>query len=125
MSGKTRNPTIIRAERLDLLKTWLSHHLRMEILYKELRKTFNASPECHANDVVQKIFLDYTALVAEKVGDLGCHQTKFSGWLDWYLYDNGAGEKGFEAKASNWKTSKRIKSLEDLLDLIENKPNNK
>ena len=109
---------MIRAEKLDLLNQWVCLYLRTRLVYKNLRQMFDAAPECEVISIADDIHEEYTKLVAEKVGDE-------DNWLDWYLFENDAGEKGFEAKAANWKKGRKIKTLEDLLDLIENKPNNK
>lgn len=118
MKNKTKNLTTIRDENLNLLNEWISLFFRKEIVYKNLRQMFGASPECEVNDIMGKIFLQYTNLVAEKVGDK-------DNWLDWFLYDNDAGRNGFEAKASSWKEMRKIQTIENLLDLIENKSDNK
>ena len=107
-----------RSQNLELLNEWLCLFLRMEIVYQDLRKMFDAAPECQVNTLTNDIFSAYTKLVKEKVGDK-------DDWLDWFLYENDAGRKGMVAKSSNWKKVRNIRNIENLLDLIENKPDNK
>jgi len=39
-------------------------------------------------------------------------------WIDWYLWENEAGKRKFEAKAASWPHQRQIKNLDDLIDLI-------
>ena len=116
MTTKSTN----RADNLKLLNEWISLFFRMEIVYKNLRQMFDASPECEVNTVMNDIFSVYTKVIAEKISN----KKDCLDWLNWFLYENDAGRKGFVAKASNWKKVRSIKNIENLLDLIENKTNN-
>jgi hypothetical protein len=42
--------------------------------------------------------------------------------VTWFAWDNYFGESKLEARASNWKNPRPIETLEDLLDLVEDKP---
>ena len=95
----------------ELLR-WYSLFLRIECAYDNLRRSFEATPESEVPSAMYDTLTEYTKLLAAKLGDT-------DGWLDWYLLENGAGEKGLKAKASKWKSERPIKTLFDLQELIE------
>lgn len=112
-STETQSPRA--ADRSALLGCWFAMFLRIEATYADLRRAFGASPESEVVSVMYDAHAAYTKLVAEKVGDK-------DGWLEWYLWENGAGEQCLSAKAASWKKPRKIKTLQDLEALIAASP---
>lgn len=111
MKKKTKSGNGAAGPSIELLGIWFSMFLRIEATYSDLRRAFGATPESEVVAVMYDAHDEYTKLVAEKVGDK-------DGWLEWYIWENGGGEKGLEAKAASWKKSRKIKTLKDLEALI-------
>lgn len=100
-----------KTETAELLQRWLESWQKIEAAYKDLRLLFGASPESAVVGAMYETHAQLTKLVAEKVGDK-------DGWLDWFLWDNAAGQRGMEAKAPGWKRPRKIKNVKDLETLI-------
>jgi hypothetical protein len=97
-------------QELKSLETWLK-------CYKDLDKQFIAvnnltgmTIDSPFGEVVWRSFERYTAILSDSIGDHGS-------WLDWYVYDNQCGERGFEVDI-NGKTTK-IRTLKQLLKAIK------
>lgn len=60
------------------------------------------------------IFDDYLKVVQEKIEDP-------ADWLNWYVYENKCGEGDLKAKASEKSRFRKIKTTEDLVELIVKK----
>lgn len=101
----------------ELLQRWLESWQKIEAAYADLRLMFGASPESPIVGAMFETHAQLTKLVSEKVGDK-------DGWLNWFLCDNAAGQRGMEAKAPGWKRPRKIKTLKQLETLIAdcNKP---
>ena len=95
-----------------MLGGWFAMFLRIEATYADLRRAFGATPESEVVSVMYDAHTEYTKLVAETVGDDG-------GWLEWYLWENGGGEKQLEAQAPGWRKARKIKNLKDLEAIIK------
>ena len=108
-ADKLKPPTTVGSG--ALLGHWLASFKKVEAAYQKLRDAFGATPESAVVKALYDTHHEYTKLVAEKVGDT-------QGWLDWFLWENGAGEKGLEAKAQGWKKARKIKTVKDLEAII-------
>lgn len=94
------------------LELWLGHFKDLKALTGDIEKLFGCLPEGRFDNAVWNVFNEYTNLLADKVGD------RYHEWLDWYLWDNEAGERGLEAQASSWRKPRPIKTLKDLYAVI-------
>lgn len=99
-------------QKLTLINQWLAHAKQIDQTYDELKRLFDASPESPMMETTNKLFVDYTRLVAEQVGD---HHE----WLQWYLYDCRAGQQALWAQPHKDKPGGKVETVEDLLALIE------
>jgi hypothetical protein len=99
-----------REEKLKLLEGWKKCHDDNEALLESMKPIFGYLVESHIFKQLWSSF-NYLTLVTETL--LGSE----SEWLDWYCWENDMGKKGLEAGYD--KNIKPIKSLNDLLDLIE------
>lgn len=99
-------------EIMELLNVWFKLFQRIESAYEDLRRTLGVAPEAAVVSIMYDMHREYTKLVAEQVEDKGgvC--------LDWYIWENGGGKKGREAKAASWKKARKIKTLKDLAALL-------
>lgn len=52
------------------------------------------------------------AAVSHAIGDKG-------EWVEWFVYENDFGAKGMEAAAADWPSAVPIRSVSDLLDIME------
>lgn len=61
------------------------------------------------------VFNLQTALIkqtAKLIGDEGC-------WLEWFIFENDYGRKGFEAGLKSWKRLRRTHTAKQLVRIIE------
>lgn len=58
------------------------------------------------------------AVVESAVGAISLAMGDRDEWLNWFIYENGSGEKGMMAKAAHWPSMRPISTVDDLLDLI-------
>ena len=82
--------------------------------YIEIHKIIDfleMQPENKIVNLYFKMFETIKNYISEKNND------KFS-WIDWFIYDNEFGKKGFEAGYKDKKVQK-IKNLEQLFNLIQ------
>ena len=103
-----------KKQKLKLLEEWSNYHAKITEVYDAFTFLFGADSECKALTPMWDMFNSYTDLVAKQVGDE-------DNWLAWFAWDNYFGDSKLEAGATNWKKPRPIKTLKDLLDLIENK----
>lgn len=64
------------------------------------------------NDEIWILFEAYCEQVALRIGD------RYK-WIEWFMYENDFGDCEFEARASDEHTLKKIKTVDDLVRLIE------
>jgi len=95
----------------ELIHEWFECYQNINHIYDKLNDIYLLSPESNISACMYNTFKLYTNFLSEKLGDE-------DGWLEWYIYDNDCGRRGFAAKASNWKKYKKIKNLKDLENLI-------
>ena len=75
-----------------------------------LKPTLNPDPGCPLYTAVFEL-IDVAIMAAgEAIGDTAT-------WLDWFIHDNDCGRKGYDAGYEG--RLKPIRTVEDLLDLIE------
>lgn len=99
-----------RDEKERLLTTFVGHvadlREQQQIAYRLLG--------CDGS-LMQAIYrVEYDAMVAiaRLIGDAG-------DWLDWFINENECGAKGYEAKRAEWETARPIRTVSDLLDILE------
>jgi len=97
-------------DRLELITKAVESKLQLDSLYDELYNMFGMNPESKYSTIVYSILGNYIDLVAEVIGDR-------SEWLEWYIWDNECGSKGFEAGVND--NIRSVKTPEDLLWLID------
>ena len=79
-----------RKNTLALLGDWQTHHAAVEKLMDDIASSIGLDPSGPLFDTVWKLFDAYTDALAAEVGDFG-------GWLKWYAFENGMGEKAMAA----------------------------
>ena len=101
-------------ERLALLNTWYERGTAWQSAHDDFCGLLGIEDleKCPILLAGWRIHEEYTKSVATRVGDKG-------GWLNWWWYDAERGQKGFEAKASNWEKLRPIRTISDLCVLIE------
>lgn len=95
------------------LDIWMKHFQAIESVYNGLNVLTGCSPESPLSNAMYELFVAYTIELSHRLGD-------DFGWLDWFVWENDCGKADLKAKASSWTTKKerRIKTLDDLCDLI-------
>lgn len=99
-------------DKLKLLKEYVKEHKKMVSYVDKLYETIDPNPE---SPLINKFYeMDDLARKFLKI-----ILTDDADWVDWYVYENDSGAKGYEAGYD--KNLKPIKTEEDLLELIESK----
>lgn len=101
-----------KSEKLAALKQWAKCYTNIHETYEKGYSLLKCDPDSPWANAMFNTFEAYTQILGKLVGDKG-------DWLSWYIWENKAGKAAYEAKAANWKKSRKIKTLEDLLMLIE------
>lgn len=97
-------------DKLKLLKEYVNERKKLVSYVDKLNKAIDLNPE---SPLINKFYeLDDLARKFLKI-----ILTDDADWLDWYVYDNDSGAKGYDAGYD--KNLKPIKTEEDLLELIE------
>ena len=106
-----------RKEKVELIKEYISSKDSLFDSFGELEKlvgTFSEnSPLWNSMCSIDNAF--------QKSVSLNISDTEMpdgTTWLNWFVYDNECGEKGYTA-AVNGGENRSIKTIEDLLDLID------
>jgi hypothetical protein len=107
--------TLTQAAKLDLLQDWGKHYTRSDALCKQITALFGSMPESKAYETIWQGFDAHTKAVRMLLGDVPTEPV--DPWLHWYCYENEMGARGREAGYHG--KLKPIKTLEDLLGLIE------
>lgn len=111
----TTTPQITRAEKLDLLSAWFTQYTKADVATKQLAALFGEIQESKMYETIWQLFDNYTQALRTVLGDIPSEP--IDAWMHWFCYDNHMGARGLAA--SNGGHLKKIKTLEDLLDLIE------
>lgn len=107
-STKSKNG-LTRSEALEYLKLWQKLKGDNDLAYQLLKAATGCEPESPVAGAMFILFDAYTDLLAKLLGDE-------SEWLSWYAWDNQMGKRGMSAGYTG--STKRIKTLKDLLGLI-------
>ena len=99
-----------RHEKMQALYNWSMAVDAANKLIEPVRSALMLPPESPVNEALDGLIQALTEATAKLVGDK-------DGWLDWYANENDFGRKGLEAGGAL--NTKPIKTLDDLLDLIE------
>jgi hypothetical protein len=108
-----------RKEKIELLTDWAIAYKNLNDAYEKIDDALGCSIcESAIYDSSFKLFEEYTKAVAiilseNKIVD------DINEWLSWYCYENEMGESQIKAKAALWNKERKIKNLNDLLDIIE------
>jgi len=106
-----------REEKVELVKECIESRDSLFNSFGELEKlvgTFSESSPlwnsmCSMDNALQKS-------VSLNIGDV--EMLNGMTWLNWFIYDNDCGKKGYTASVNAGK-ERSIKTIEDLLDLID------
>lgn len=98
-----------------LLQKWLDAFHQIEEI-EEIEKEFSSLmgagfTESKASSALWKMFDFYTEMLSERLGD-------DLEWLPWFIHENDAGRRGFEASAPGMKRAIKVSTLKDLEKLI-------
>jgi len=104
-----------RSEKIAAVNQWVQCFNNLQETYDKGYALLKCDPDSPWANAMFNTFEAYTQILAKLLGDK-------DEWLNWYIWENKAGKAGFEAKAASWKRAKKIKTAEDLLNLIEAKP---
>lgn len=100
-----------RKEKLDRLREWEAHLRDLTETWDKLHALTGAAVDGPLGDATWCVFDDaYTQAIAREVGDK-------NDWLTWHWLENKLGERGY--KAGNQQEMRPIKTIEDLLWVIE------
>jgi len=99
-----------RDEKMQVLKDWQFSIQDSNELIAPVREVLIIRPESPINEAVNLLGIAFTRAASKLVSDKG-------GWLYWYAMENDFGKKGLSAGFKGHE--KPIKTLDDLLDLIE------
>ena len=99
-----------RAEKLKMLNDLFTAHDDINLHIGALKATLNPDPGCAFYESVFKLLDVAVNATASALGDN-------SEWLVWMIYENECGRRGHEAGYDG--QIKPIRTVEDLLDLIE------
>lgn len=107
-----KNPEIIKH-----LKRWEELYLELDKQQKALAEVVGCDLESPLMCAINAVLVEYTELVASKVGDNMRDEHGYS-WLTWYAYECHMGKKPMAAKRKEWKRMRKIDSVEKLAELI-------
>jgi hypothetical protein len=106
---------LARAQKLDLLSAWFTQHTKADVATKQLITLFGDIQESPMYETIWQLFDNYTLALRTLLGDMP-NEPKYA-WMHWFCYDNDMGARGLTAVIKG--KLKEIKTLEDLMDLIE------
>ena len=109
-----------RKEKLSLLTDWKNSYIKLDNAYDKLSKAFG----CHLidSDIFDSAFMMFDRYTKTVAMLLDCNNTLLchvEDWLSWYCYETNMGSKDMDAQADSWKKARKIKTVKDLLDIIE------
>lgn len=99
-----------RHDKMQALQDWMIAIENAESLIAPVRDVLMLAPESPVNEALDGVISALTESTSKLVNDK-------VGWLEWYATENDFGRKGHSAGYMGHE--KPIKSLEDLMDLIE------
>jgi hypothetical protein len=95
----------------ETIEKFIKIHKQRELLIDKLQELFGFADSVVLYDTLFAMEDFSIELVEEIVGD----KTK---WIEWFVYENDCGEREYEAGPKD--NLKKIKTVDDLLELIEN-----
>jgi hypothetical protein len=102
----------------ELTKTRIETILAAKAQFDELAQTIGLQVESPLNETFQAVFTQACiAIEHAHTGNAPVKEEGGEGWLDWYIWENACGASALEAGYPE--TKKPIRTLDDLLDLME------
>lgn len=102
--------TLTRKQKAQLIDTLIAAHDAAHAQMAALKRVLDPDPGCPWYDAAFGMLNVAIKATAAAIGD------KYD-WIDWYVIENDCGRKGQEAGYTD--NIKPIRTVEDLLDLIE------
>jgi hypothetical protein len=99
-------------DRIKSIELCIQHKAALEAAIKPLEQSLGPIVDGPLWNSVWAMFDDVTKLTEREIGDS-------FGWVSWFVWDNDCGNKRLEAKASAWKARRKIRTVKDLVKLIE------
>ncbi len=102
--------SLTRKEKIDLINLFIEDKKGRDDLYDNLKLSFG---DCIESPLFAQLFAteDLALTYLKKlIGD------EYD-WLDWFIYENDCGKKGYEAGEKG--NLKPVKTIEDILEIIE------
>jgi len=93
------------------LQKCIDSYKKTEEVFNGLEKYIGSTVESPLFDVIYATFETYVDVLEKLIGD------DFN-WVSWYIWDNSCGYQELAAKASNWKRLRKIKTVNDLTNII-------
>lgn len=95
----------------ETIEKFIKIHKQRELLIDKLQELFGFTDSVMLYDTLFEMEDFSIELVEEIVGDK-------AKWIEWFVYENDCGESEYEAGPQD--NFKKIKTVDDLLELIEN-----
>ena len=115
MTNSEEQKPLPKPERIALLTAWRQAFIDLEAAYATLVSTIGCLSEDTALwKAMYGTFAVYTKVLGKVLGDQ-------AEWLEWFCWENAMGSKGMGAKATTWKRLRKIKTLKDLDNLMQDK----
>ena len=102
---------LTRQQKAQLIDTLIAAHDAVHAQMDALKITLDPNPGCSLYTAVFELIDVAILAAASAIGDSAGE------WLDWFVHDNDCGRRGHEAGYDG--QIKPIRTVEDLLDLIE------
>ena len=103
--------TLTRKQKAQLIDTLIAAHDAAHAQMDALKLALDPNPGCPLYTAVFELIDVAILAAASAIGDSAGE------WLDWFVHDNDCGRKAYEAGYND--NLKPIRTVEDLLDLIE------
>jgi hypothetical protein len=102
-------------DRIRLVAEAIKRHDALEAAWAPFLDTFKTH-DFPAFEESWRTFGAYLEATATLIGDTA---PRPGFWLRWFFYDNHRGAKSYSAKATSWPESREIKTVADIVALIE------
>lgn len=93
----------------EAITDYVESYQAIHELYNTLYETMGTAPDSKFWTTIFNSIDGQSRLIAKFFGDVESDQN----WLDWYVYDNDCGKKGYKVTID--KTSKKICNIDDLI----------
>lgn len=109
-----------RQEKLKLLTEWKTSYIKLDKSFDKLSDAIGCSlVESNIFNNSFMMFDRYTKTVAMLLDQPQMLLYHVEDLLSWYCYENAMGKNSLKAKANSWKNAIEIKTINDLLNIIE------